>query len=297
MATTIQPPGAPASGGGYKTFGQSLVSRGIITQKQLDEAIHKQQTSMGHRKLGEILVRLGHISKSHIAEGLADQLGIPIIRLSEREIPERIRNQVDPEVARVYRVMPTGEEDGALLLATSDPTNVQTFDNLERLLDRRVVPQLTTPEEIKEALQKYYGLNEKTVESMLSTVSSASTLSTLSTMSNVSSMASSMSSMGSNVSGSDISLSSISMDSIDFNDSVSVSKPKGSVIMGDDDDSNSPVVKYINHLILEAFRLRASDIHVEPGKYDVKVRYRIDGILHLMPTPPKRAPCQAYMLC
>ena len=288
MATTTQIAGHPSHGGGYKTFGQSLISRGIITQKQLDEAVHKQQTSMGHRKLGEILVRLGYISKSHIAEGLADQLGIPIIRLSDREIPERIRNQVDPEVARVYRVMPTGEEDGALMLATADPTNVQTFDNLERLLDRRVVPQLTTPEEIKEALQKYYGLNEKTVESMLSTVSSASTLSTLSTMSNVSSMASSMSSMGSNVSGSDISLSSISMDSIDFND-VSVSKPTGGVVMADDDDSNSPVVKYINHLILEAFRLRASDIHVEPGKYDVKVRYRIDGILHLMPTPPKRA--------
>lgn len=245
---------------------------------------------MGQRKLGEILVRLGYISKSHISEGLADQLGIPIIRLSDREIPERIRNMVDPQIATLYKVMPIGEEHGALQLATSDPTNVQTFDNLERLLDRRVVPQLTTPEEIKVALAKYYGLNEKTVESMLSTVSSASTLSTLSTMSNVSSMASSMSSMGSSVSGSDISLSSISMDSVDFNDSISVSKPVGGVVSGDDDDdSDSPVVRYINHLILEAFRLRASDIHVEPGKFDVKVRYRIDGILHLMPTPPKRA--------
>jgi type II secretory ATPase GspE/PulE/Tfp pilus assembly ATPase PilB-like protein len=57
----------------------------------------------------------------------------------------------------------------------------------------------------------------------------------------------------------------------------------------DDDDADSPVVRYINYLILEAFRLRASDIHVEPGKRDVKIRYRIDGILHLMPPPPKRA--------
>src|SRR6185295_8440874 len=123
-------------------------------------------------------------------------------------------------------------------------------------------------------------------------VSSASTLSTLSTMSNISSMSgSSMSSMsGSSVSGSDISLSSMTMDSIDFDQSVSVSKPKGGVVSsGDDDDSDSPVVRYINHLVLEAFRLRASDIHVEPGKFDIKVRYRIDGILHQMPTPPKRA--------
>ncbi|HEX73171.1 MAG TPA: type II secretion system protein GspE, partial [Candidatus Hydrogenedentes bacterium] len=69
--------------GGYALFGKRLVERGIITQQQLDEAVHKQQTTMAHRKLGEILVRLGHISKSHITEGLADQLGIPIIKLSE----------------------------------------------------------------------------------------------------------------------------------------------------------------------------------------------------------------------
>ncbi|MCP4639884.1 MAG: hypothetical protein GY851_05600, partial [bacterium] len=51
----------------YTQFGQRLVERGVINQQQLDEAVHKQQTSMGHRKLGEILVRLGYISKSHIS--------------------------------------------------------------------------------------------------------------------------------------------------------------------------------------------------------------------------------------
>ncbi|MBM3289434.1 MAG: hypothetical protein FJY92_04715, partial [Candidatus Hydrogenedentes bacterium] len=104
MATTTQPAAPSSMGGGYTAFGQSLVSRGIITQKQLDEAVHKQQTSMGQRKLGEILVRLGYISKSHIAEGLAHQLGIPIIRLSDREVPERIRNMVDPQIATLYKV-------------------------------------------------------------------------------------------------------------------------------------------------------------------------------------------------
>jgi type II secretory ATPase GspE/PulE/Tfp pilus assembly ATPase PilB-like protein len=57
----------------------------------------------------------------------------------------------------------------------------------------------------------------------------------------------------------------------------------------DDDGDDSPIVQYVQQMIMEAFRLRASDIHVEPGKYDVKVRYRIDGVLQLMPTPPKRA--------
>jgi len=270
----------------YKMFGQRLVERGIISQKQLDEAIHKQQTSMSTKKLGEVLVRLGHISKSHIAEGLADQLGIPIVKISDREIPERIRNLVEPAIATLYRVIPLSEEGNRLIIATADPTNYTHIDNLGRLLDRDIVPQLATAEEISAALSKYYGLNDATVESMLSTVSSASTMSTLSTMSNLSSMGSSLSSMGSSMSASDISLSSISMDSIDFN--ADAAKSVGGSDE-DDDDSDSPVVKYVHNLILEAFRLRASDIHLEPGKFDLKVRYRIDGVLHLMPPPPKRA--------
>ena len=91
---------------GYSLFGQRLVERGIISQDKLDEAIHRQQTTMGHRKLGEILVRLGYISKSHISEGLADQLGIPIIKISEREIPKNIQNLIDTNIAQVYRVIP-----------------------------------------------------------------------------------------------------------------------------------------------------------------------------------------------
>jgi type II secretory ATPase GspE/PulE/Tfp pilus assembly ATPase PilB-like protein len=167
----------------------------------------------------------------------------------------------------------------------ADPTNINALDNLGRLIDRPIEPVLATPEEISAALGKYYGLSDQSVESMLSTVSSASTMSTLSTMSNVSSLDSgSMSSM----SASDISMSSISVDSVDFegdSGQSSNAQPGGD----DDDDMDSPVVRYVHNLIFEAFRLRASDIHIEPGKTDLKVRYRIDGVLHLMPPPPKRA--------
>jgi len=259
-------------------FGRHLVERNIITQDQLDEAIHKQQTTMSNKRLGEVLVRLGFISKAHVTEGLSEQLGIPIVKLSDREIPERIRNLIEPNIATLYRVIPLAEEGRRLVVAMSDPTNVNHIDNLERLLERRIEPHLATQEDIAQALTKYYGLNENTVETMLSTVSSASTMSTLSTMSNVSSMQSSMSSM----SASDMSMSSMSMDSVDF-DELQVQGGE------DEDEADSPVVKYVHNLILEAFRLRASDIHVEPGKFDMKIRYRIDGVLHAMPNPPKRA--------
>jgi len=265
---------------GYKRFGERLVERGIITQQRLDEALHKQQTTMSHRKLGEILVRLGYISKSHITEALSDQLDIPVVSLSEREIPERIRGLVDGGIATLYKVIPVEEEGGVLKIATADPTNINNLDNLSRLLDRPIEPVLSAPEEISQALAKYYGLSETTIETMLSTVSSASSMSTLSTMSNMDSAAS----MGS-LSVGDISMNSLNMDNMDM-DGDAQGMPEG---MGEEDDSDSPVVRYVHNLILDAFRVRASDIHVEPGKQDVKIRYRIDGVLHEMPLPPKRA--------
>jgi type IV pilus assembly protein PilB len=267
----------------YSLFGQRLVELNIITKKQLDEAIHKQQTSMRNRRLGEILVRMGYIAKSHITQGLSEQLGIPVVKISERQIPDRIIGLVEPNIATVYRIIPLGEEGNKIIIATADPTNYVIVDNLERLLDRQVEAHLATEEEISLGLAKYYKLSEKSVESMLSTVSSASSMSSLSTMSNVSSLDSSLSSM----SMSDVSLSSISMGSVDI-EGVDTSAIPG-MISEDDEDANSPVVKYVHQLVIEAFRLRASDIHVEPGKMDIKIRYRIDGVLQLMPPPPKRA--------
>ncbi|MBL8965241.1 MAG: Flp pilus assembly complex ATPase component TadA, partial [Phycisphaerae bacterium] len=98
----------------------------------------------------------------------------------------------------------------------------------------------------------------------------------------LSSLDSSMSSLGS-MSASDISMSSISIDQMDKDGFSSTGDGT------EDADDNSPVMRYVNQMILEAFRLRASDIHVEPSKADVKVRYRIDGVMQLMPPPPKRA--------
>lgn len=262
-----------------RLFGQLLVKQGVLSAEQLAEVIHKQQTTMAGKRFGEVAVRMGFISKHHITEGLSNQLGIPIVKLADREIPERIRNLIEPNIAKLYRVVPLGEENGVLVVAMADPTNVNHIDNLERLLERSIEPNLAPTEEISVALNKYYGLNDQTVETMLSSVSSASTMSTLSTMSNVSSMqGSSLASL----SEGDMSMSSMSMDSMDMDDALSI---KGE----DDDEADSPVVKYVHNLILEAFRLRASDIHIEPGKYDVKIRYRIDGVLHQMPNPTKRA--------
>lgn len=270
----------------YQLFGEILLDRGLIDDNQLEEALYKQKSTMANKKIGEILQRLNYISKSHIIETLSEQLDIPIVKLDEREIPERIRGLIDGQVATVYRVIPIEEEDNVLKVATADPTNINQLDNLRRLLDRQVEPVLSTVEDISQALGKYYGLNEKSVESMLSTVSSASSLSSLSSMSNMSSMGDTFNSFGS-MSASDISMSSIGMDSMSVDDVGAALKDDDEPGKGGSDES--PVVKYVQQMIMEAYRLRASDIHVEPQKFTVRVRYRVDGVMQVMPDPPKRA--------
>ena len=269
----------------YSYFGQRLVERGIISQEQLDEALRRQQTTMAHRKIGEILVRLGYISKSHITEGLADQMGIAVVHLADMDIPPRIKGLVDGSIAMLYRVIPIEERNGVLVVATADPTNINALDNLGRLLDRPVEPALATPEDIQDALNKHYGHKEETVESLLSSASSASSLSSLSTQSNMSSsMDGSLASLNS------MSADGLSMASIAAAESGIADSAAGAVTSeGEAGDENNPVVKYVHQLIMEAFRLRASDIHVEPAKTTVKVRYRIDGEMQEMPLPPKRA--------
>jgi general secretion pathway protein E/type IV pilus assembly protein PilB len=70
---------------------------------------------------------------------------------------------------------------------------------------------------------------------------------------------------------------------------VEVTSPKGNV--ADDGaviDADAPIIKLVNTLIVEAFKQRASDIHLEPLAKTFRVRYRIDGVLHEMKSPPKR---------
>ena len=260
----------------FSLFGKTLVELGVITEPQLDEAIHKQQTTMSNRRLGEVLVRLGYITRRHISQGLAEQLDIPTVNLVEIEIPKKIVDIVPLNVALIYRIVPVRKEGDVLWVAMADPTDIDLLDNLERLLEVLVRPLLCTPTDIREGLSKYYGASESTVESMLSTMTSASTMSTMSSLSSLSSV-SSASASDSTLSGFS-SLSSVSDASLDYHGGLS----------GDEVDEG-PVIQYVHNLILEAFRERASDIHVEPQKGELKVRYRIDGVMHYVPSPPKKA--------
>jgi len=240
-----------------KSLGQILLAQGAITQEQLQDALKRQQTRASGKRLGDVLVSFGYVTPQHLAEALATQLNLPLVNLSNLEISQDLIDFVQSSIAKIYQVIPVRKEGRTLYVAMADPTNLGVVDNLRLLLECDISPVIATQETIKEAIRKYYGLEEVTVDTMLSQVSGDS-LSTVSSLS----------------------VSSLSVESIEFD---------GSLVEGGDDEESDegPVIKLVTLLILEAFRHRASDIHIEPFERELKVRYRIDGVLHEVNPPPK----------
>ncbi len=240
-----------------KSLGQILLAQGAITQEQLKDALKRQQTRASTKRLGDVLVSFGYITSAHLAEALATQLNLPLVKLENLDISPDLIDFLPTAIAKIYQVVPVRRDGRRLYVAMTDPTNLGVVDNLRLLLECEIHPVIASPEDIKEAIRKYYGLEEVTVDTMLSQVSGDS-LSTVSSLS----------------------VSSLSVESIEFD---------GSIMDGSDDEDGDegPVIKLVTLLILEAFRHRASDIHIEPFEHELKVRYRIDGVLQEVNPPPK----------
>ena len=127
-------------------LGEVLIEMGAITRATLEGALQRQREEGG--KLGEILVGMGSLSPEVMGDGLARRLGVPRARLSGGVDPA-ILDLLDERSRRRYRVVPLAiDPTGALLLATADPTDVLTLDDLRMLVGRDVRPALALEGEL-----------------------------------------------------------------------------------------------------------------------------------------------------
>lgn len=151
-----------------RLFGEIAIESGFITPAQLDEALSKKKGSMAHRPIGEILVRLGYISKPQIIQILVEQFHLRSVTVKElRDIPPETAKLLDGGVATLYRVIPLGfkvNERGepVLEIATAYPHNVANFQNLEQILERPICLSIASPEAISAALSQVYKVEPNT---------------------------------------------------------------------------------------------------------------------------------------
>src|SRR3989338_9599593 len=137
-------------------LGQLLIERGLLTPADLERALAEQKRS--GEFLGTILMRLGIVAKEQLLPVLAEQMGIPYVRLSDVQVEPEALARVPPKFASHYRLMPLTLTDNTLQVAIADPFDVQTLDELRLLLDCEVKPVFATPKEIEEAIARHYGV-------------------------------------------------------------------------------------------------------------------------------------------
>ena len=216
-------------------LGSLLIARGLLTPEQLDAALEEQQQT--HRSLGRILIDKNLVTEAGLVSTLATQLGLEYVDVADYPVDPSATTLITDALARRYQALPIGWQDGRLLVAMADPSNVFAVDDIRTITGAEVKMVVSTRASILAAIDKYHRLDT---------------------------------------------------------DAESISAQASSSFEAEDDltsvrevTEDAPIVKLVNLLITQAVQDRASDIHIEPGEHDLRVRYRIDGVLHEVMRPPK----------
>lgn len=136
-------------------LGQLLIEQGKLDQDKLDRALKLQKGS--DQRLGVLLVQLGLLSERDVAQGLAEQLKLPLVPPERYPEVPLLDGQVAPEFLRKARVIPLGLRQDHLLLAMADPLDRYTQEALQLATGKQIEPQVGVPADIEAAFQRHYG--------------------------------------------------------------------------------------------------------------------------------------------
>ena len=138
-------------------IGGMLVKAGILTNKQLDEALKYQVIYGG--KIGTNLIELGYIDESTIASFLSKKMGIPYADYAHiSNLPDDIIHLLSTDIVEKYRVIPISLEKNRLTLAMSDPTDYNAIDEISFVTNFSIKAYVTPEVDIMRALEKYYSI-------------------------------------------------------------------------------------------------------------------------------------------
>ncbi|MEN3369114.1 MAG: type pilus assembly protein PilB [Verrucomicrobiota bacterium] len=217
-----------------------LEDAGLVTRAQIESARSRLN---GASSTVDLLVKEGVVSETDVSRSLAAQAHMDWVDLSAKVIPPEIINQIRAEDARRFKVIPVGFGESGLIVAVSDPLDIDTIDSLSFLLQREIELVCASPEKIRQALIKYYGTADEA--------------------------------------------SNVLVEQIGHEVDLGVEIIEGGDISATD-EADAPIIRMVSMLLIEAHRLGASDVHLEPLDKKFRVRFRIDGVLQEMQAPPKR---------
>ena len=229
-------------------LGDLLVKEKIITSDQLDKALRAQRENGPNSRLGSTLVHLGFVTDEEVTNFLSRQYGVPAINLQYFEIDASVVKLIPEETAKRYQILPLSRVGASLTIAMVDPTNVFAMDDIKFMTGFNIEPVVASESAIMEAIEKAYGGSGQNE--------------------NVDEL---LASMGEEA---DVELQA-------DQEEMDLSELEKSA-------DEAPIVKLVNIVMSDAVKRGASDIHIEPYEKEYRVRFRIDGVLQHIMSPPMK---------
>jgi hypothetical protein len=143
-----------------KKIGELLIEAGLIDDFQLQSALAHQRSWGG--KLGAILIEMEFVREEDVAQAIAKRFRTPWANLFEPEIPAVVLKAIKEDLVKKYSVVPVRKEAGGLVVAMSNPLDIEVIDALRFATGFNIKPALALESELKDAIRKYYD-HEKVV--------------------------------------------------------------------------------------------------------------------------------------
>ena len=227
-------------------LGEILLKESLITQDQLEKALEFQRSNGG--KLGSCLTKMGFITDDDITGVLSRQYGVPSINLKYYEIDPNVIKLIPQDTALRYQVIPLSRVGSVLTIAMTDPTNVFAMDDIKFMTGFNVEPVVASESAIGEAISRFYGGGASSHEE----------------------------------------LSTLMKDLVEEDQELELAAEEQEMdaAMLEKAAEEAPIIKLVNLILTDSVKRGASDIHVEPYENEMRVRFRVDGVLQTVMSPP-----------
>jgi len=152
--------------GPRKRIGEILKEWGVVTDKQVRDAVERQGRS--GRRLGEVLISLDACTERDVTKALALQFNMEFVDLDIGTIDPQVMEMVPEAMMREYQILPLAYEEGRLKVAITDPLDLESVDAIRFRLNTDVDCVLAVPEQVKQIIASYTEQAEsESVDSML----------------------------------------------------------------------------------------------------------------------------------
>lgn len=239
-----------------KSFGEriadALIEDGLLTAKQVEELMERQKKE-GTRFI-KLVLEKAYVSEQDMTVSMGRVLNVPPINLARISIPAEIAELLPREIAHNHKIVPISRLENKLFVAMADPLNVLAIDDVKRITKLEVQPLIASDKAIQDKLNHLDSSKSGSMEDIILDAQKKG----------------------------DAELESENVETVkETAEEVNLDQLAAS-------SEEAPVIKLANIILVQAIKDRASDVHIEPFEKNLRLRYRVDGVLQDATPPPKQ---------